>query len=166
MSSVHEESEDDPASLKDFQMNKTHAVTAIFKDAMVAFPIDTSAAQSAFKSSAELNEKISTVALTAVEKSRVISQQWTQDSLKNLPEVSKAKTAPPDYIQAMTDFAAEFSESATEHMVAFTDIAKAAQAETVELMMAACKSFGEEATSGARTSDKDATSASKTVAAK
>lgn len=147
-------------------MNKTPDMTAMFKDAMAAFPIDASAAEGAFKSSAELNEKISTVAQTAVEKSTAISQQWTQDTLKGLSDVSKAKSAPADYMQAMTDFAAGYSKAATEHMTAFADIAKKAQADTLELVTAAGKTFGEEATSAAKTASKGATSATKTAAAK
>lgn len=147
-------------------MNNTHDATAMFKDAMTAFPIDASAAEGAFKSSAELNEKISTVALTAAGKSATIAQQWTQQSLKSLSDVSKAKSEPTDYMQAMTDFAAGFSKMATEHMTAFAENAKQAQTETLELFMAAGKNFGEEVTSAAKTATKDATSSSKTTATK
>ncbi len=147
-------------------MNKTPDMTAMLKDAMAAFPIDASAAEGAFKSSSELNEKISTVAQSAVEKSTAISQQWTQDTLKGLSDVSKAKSAPADYMQAMTDFAAEYSKSATEHMTAFADIAKKAQADTLELMTAAGKNLGEDATSTAKAASKGATSATTTAATK
>jgi hypothetical protein len=147
-------------------MTKTPDLTAIFKDAMAAFPIDASAANGTFKSSAELNEKVSNVALTAVEKSTSISEKWTQDTLKGLSDVSKAKSAPADYMQAMTDFATNYSKAATEHMTAFAEIAKQAQAETLELMTAAGKDFGEEAASAAKTASKDAASAAKSASAK
>lgn len=147
-------------------MNNTHDTTAMFKDAMTAFPIDISAAEGALKSSAELNEKISTVALIAVGKSAAISQQWTQQSLKSLSDVSKAKSEPTDYMQAMTDFAAGFSKAATEHMTAFAENAKQAQTETLEILMAVGKNFGEEATSAAKTATKEATSGTKTNPAK
>lgn len=147
-------------------MTNTHDTTAKFKDAMTAFPIDASAAEGALKSCAELNEKISTVALTAVGKSAAIAQQWTQQSLKSLSDVTKAKPEPTDYMQVMTDFAAGFSKAATEHMTAFAENAKQAQTETLELFMAAGKNFSEEATSAAKTATKDATSDSKTNPAK
>ncbi len=147
-------------------MTKTPDMTAMLKDAMAAFPIDASATEGAFKSSAELNEKISTVAQTAVEKSTAISQQWTQETLKGLSDVSKAKSAPTDYMQAMTDFAAGYSKSATEHMTAFAEIAKQAQADTLELMTAAGKNLGEEATSTAKAASKDTTAAAKTASGK
>lgn len=147
-------------------MNNTDDTTAMLKDAMTAFPIDTSAAEGAFKSGAALNEKISTVALTAAEKSVAISQQWTQQSLKSLSDVSKAKPEPTDYLQAMTDFAAGFSKAATEHMTAFAENAQKAQKDTLELLMAAGKNFGEDATATVKAASKEATSASKTTAAK
>jgi hypothetical protein len=163
---VDADSRDGPASPKDFQMNNTHDTTAMLKGAMADLPIDTSAAEGAFKSSAELIEKISTVALNTVEKSAAISQQWTQHSLKSLLDVSNAKSAPTDYMQAMTDFAAGFSKAATEHMTAFADNAKNAQTDTLELLMAAGKNFGEEATSAAKTAGTGETFGSKTTAAK
>ncbi len=146
-------------------MTKTPDVTAMFKDAMAAFPIDASASQDAFKSSAELNEKISTVALTAAEKSTEISAQWSQETLKGLSDLTKAKSAPADYMQAMTDFITGYSKSATDHMTAFADIAKQAQAETFELMSAAGKTFGEDATAAAKKASKDATATAKTATA-
>ena len=85
--------------------------------------------------------------LGAVEKSTSISGKWTQDTLKGLSDVTKAKSAPADYMQAMTDFATNYSKVATEHMTAFAEIAKKAQADTLELITAAGKSFGEDATS-------------------
>jgi hypothetical protein len=147
-------------------MNKTPDMTAMLKDAMAAFPINASAAEGALKSSAELNEKISTVGQTAVEKSTEISQQWTQDTLKGLSDVSKAKPAPADYMQAMTEFVAGYSKSATEHMTAFAEIAQKAQADTLELMTAVGKNLSENATSAAKPASKDATSATKTAATK
>lgn len=147
-------------------MNKTLDTTTMHNDTMAAFPIDASAAEGAFKSSAELNEKMSSVASTAVEKSASISQQWTQETLKGLSDVSKAKPAPADYIQAMTDFATGYSKAATEHLTAFAEIAKKAQADTIELITAAGKTFGDETTSVAKTPSKDATSVTKTAAAK
>ena len=128
-------------------MTKTNDLTATFKDAMAAFPIDASAAEGAFKTTADLNEKISTVALTAAKDSTEISTKWAQDTLKGLSDVSKAKSQPTDYTQALTDFVSDYSKAATEHMTAFAEIAKKAQADTLELMTAAGKTFSEDATS-------------------
>ena len=147
-------------------MTKTPDMTAMFKDVMGAFPVDTAAMEEAFKTSATLNEKLSSVALTAAEKSNEISSKWTQDTLAKLAAMSKAKKEPADYAKAMTDFASATAEVAAEHMAAFAEIAKKAQMETVELMMAAGKDFSEDATAAVKKATNDATSAVKKAAAK
>jgi hypothetical protein len=141
-------------------------MTAIFKDVMGAFPVDTAALEDAFKNTASLNEKLSTVALAAAEKSTTISNKWTQDTLAKLADMSKAKAEPADYAKAMTDFASASAEVAAEHMAAFAEVAKKAQMDTVELIMAAGKNLSEDASAAVKKATTDATAAVKKAAAK
>lgn len=145
-------------------MTKTPDLTAVFKDVMGAFPVDTAAFEDAFKTSATLNEKLSAVALTAAEKSTEISNKWAQDTFAKLSEMSKAKAEPADYAKAMTDFASAYSETAAEHMAAFAEVAKKAQMDTVELMMAAGKDISEDAQAAVKKATKEVTSAAKKAA--
>lgn len=115
-------------------MTKTPDMAQMFKDAMEALPFDASAAEGTFKSSADLNEKIGAVSLSAAGKSATLSEKWAKETLKDISEVTKAKEAPADYMQAMSDFVTGYSKRATEHMAAFAEIAKEAQSNTVELM--------------------------------
>ncbi|MEQ6202590.1 phasin family protein [Sulfitobacter sp. HNIBRBA2951] len=124
----------------------TPDMTTMLKDMMGAFPVDTSSMEASFKTSATLSEKLSGVALTAVEKSTEISSKWTKDTVAKLSDMSKAKSEPADYAKAMTDFASAYSEAAAEHMASFAEVAKKVQMETVELMMAAGKDMSDEAT--------------------
>lgn len=126
-------------------MANTQDMTAMFKDMMGAFPVDTKAMEETFKTTTTLSEKLSQVALTAVEKSTEISSAWTKDTLAKLSEMSKAKAEPADYAKAMTDFASASAEISAEHMAAFAEIAKKVQMDTVELMMAAGKDLSEDA---------------------
>lgn len=142
-------------------MAKTQDLTAVLKDMMGAFPVDTSALEGAFKNGAELNEKLAGVALDAAEKSSEISSKWTKDTLAKLTEMSKAKSEPADYAKAMTDFASAQAEVAAENMAAFAEVAKKVQSETVELMMAASKDATEEATAAVKKATADATAAAK-----
>ena len=48
-------------------------MTAMFKDVLGAFPVDTTAFEAAFKNSAALNEKLTAVAMGAAEQSSEIS---------------------------------------------------------------------------------------------
>lgn len=147
-------------------MTKTVDMTAMFKDVMGSFPVDTSAMEGSFKTAASLNEKLSGVALTAAEKSSEISSKWAKETLSKMGEISKAKAEPADYAKAMTDFASANAESAAEHMAAFAEIAKKVQMETVELMMAAGKDMQEETTAAVKKATDGVTTAAKKASSK
>ncbi|MEL6608290.1 MAG: phasin, PhaP [Pseudomonadota bacterium] len=149
-------------------MAKTQDFTAMFKDMMGAFPVDTKAMEDAFKTQATMSEKMSAVALEAAEKSTEISAKWTKATLGKYSDVTKAKADAADYTKAMTDFASFSAETAAEHMAAFAEVAKKVQMETVELMLAAGKDMTEEATAAMTKVASEATAATKkaTAAAK
>jgi len=141
-------------------------MTAMLKDMMGAFPVDTKSMEASFKSTSALNEKLSGVALNAVEKSTEISSKWTKDTLAKMSEMSKAKAEPADYAKAMSDFASASAEVAAEHMAAFAEVAKKVQTDTVELMMAAGKDMSEDATAAMTKAGQDAQAAAKKATAK
>ena len=140
--------------------------TAMLKDMMGAFPVDTSAMEDVFKNTAALNEKLTAVALGAAEKSSEISTKWTKDTLSKLGDMSKAKEEPADYAKAMTDFASAQAEVAAENMAAFAEVAKKVQMETVELLMSAGKEATEEATAAVKKATNDVTAAAKKATSK
>ena len=147
-------------------MAKTQDFTAVMKDMMGAFPVDTASMEDAFKTTATLNEKLSGVALEAAEKSAEISNKWAKDTLAKLADMSKAKADPADYAKSVTDFASASAEVAAENMAAFAEIAKKVQMDTVELMMAAGKDITEDATAAVKKATNDVTTAAKKAAAK
>ena len=149
-------------------MAQTQDITAMMKEMMGAFPVDTKAMEDAFKTTATMNEKLSAVALEAAGKSTELSATWTKDTLSKLAEMSKAKAEPADYAKAITDFASGQAEVAAENMAAFAEIAKKVQMDTVELLMAAGKDFSEDATAAVKkaTDEMTATAKKATAAAK
>jgi hypothetical protein len=149
-------------------MAQTQDITAMMKEMMGAFPVDTKAMEDAFKTTATMNEKLSAVALEAAEKSTELSATWTKDTLSKLADMSKAKAEPADYAKAITDFASGQAEVAAENMAAFAEIAKKVQMDTVELLMAAGKDFSEDATAAMKkaTDEMTATAKKATAAAK
>ena len=140
--------------------------TAVFKDMMGSFPVDTKAMEDAFKSQTTLAEKMSAVALDAANKSTELSAKWTTETLGKMTSVSAAKSEPADYAKSMTDFASASAESAAEHMAAFAEIAKKVQTQTLELMMAAGKDATEEMTAAAKKATTEATAAVQKATAK
>lgn len=147
-------------------MANTQDFTAMMKDMMGAFPVDTKAMEESMKSVATLNEKLATVALGAAEKSSEISSKWTKDTIAKIQAMTKAKAEPADYAKAMTYFASTAAEAAAEHMAAFAEVAKKLQMDTVELLMAAGKDVAEDASAAVQKVTKDATAAVKKTAAK
>ena len=147
-------------------MTKTQDFTAVFKDMMGSFPVDTKAMEDAFKSQTTLTEKMSAVALEAANKSTELSAKWTSETLGKFQSVSAAKADPADYARSATDFATATSEAAAEHMAAFAEIAKKVQTQTMELFMAAGKDMSEDMTAAAKKATTDAASAVQKAAAK
>jgi hypothetical protein len=145
---------------------KTTDFTKIMSDMMGAFPMDMTAMNDAFKTSAAMGEKMSKVALDAAEKSTDLSAKWTKDTIAKMADVTTVKAEPTDYTKAMTDFASAQAEMAAEHMAAFAEIAKKVQMETVELMMAAGKEATEEAPAAVKKATAEVTTAAKKAAAK
>jgi hypothetical protein len=151
---------------EELTMATTQDFTAMMKDMMGAFPVDTKSFEESFKTSATLNEKLSGVALEAAEKSTDLSTKWTKDTLSKMAALTKVKAEPADYAKAMTDFATATAEMAAENMATFAEIAKKAQTETVELMMAAGKDMAEETSAAVQKAAKETTAAAKKAAAK
>lgn len=126
-------------------MANTPDFTKNFQDMMSKLPVDTSSASEAFKSQTVLGEKMSRVALTAAERSAEISSQWTRDAIARLGELSSAKDQPADYAKAMSDFASQAAELASQHMAAYAEVAKKLQMDTVDLMLNAGKDAASDA---------------------
>lgn len=147
-------------------MTKTQDFTKIMQDMMAAFPVDTKAVEEAFKSSTEMGEKLSKVALEAADKSAEISSKWTKDTIARLGTVSAAKADVADYGKAMTDFASASAETASENMAAFAEVAKKVQMETVELMLASGKDFSEDASAAVKKATEEVSKATKAATSK
>ena len=140
--------------------------TKLMKDMLGAFPVDTSAVQDAFKTQATFADKMSKVVLEAAEKSTEISAGWTKSTIGKRGVVTNVKDDPADYTKAMTDFASAQAEMSAESMAAFAEIAKKVQMETVELMLAAGKDMGDEATKAVKKATNDVAAAAKKATAK
>jgi hypothetical protein len=140
---------------------KTQDFTAIMKDMMGSFPVDTKAMDDAIKTHSSLNEKLSAVSLTAAQKSTDLSAKWAQDTLSKMTALNTAKAEPADYAKSVSDFASASAEAAAEHMASFAEIAKSVQTEALELMMSAGKDMGEDMSAAAKKATDDVTAAAK-----
>ena len=135
--------------------------TKMMQDMMGTMSMDPKAMQDAFKTQAAMGEKMSKVVLEAAEKSAEISNQWTKQTLAKMGEMSTVKADPSDYTKSMTDFTSASAEMAAEHMAAYAEVAKRVQMDTVELMLAAGKDMGAEATAAMQKTTSQMTAAAK-----
>ncbi|PID35759.1 MAG: Phasin [Rhodobacterales bacterium] len=147
-------------------MANSQDYTKMFQDMLANFPVDMSSMEGAFKSQAELAEKLSKVALDAADKSTEISTKWTKNTLGKMGDVTAVKDDAAEYTKALSDFASAQAEMASEHMAAFAEVAKKVQAETVELMLAAGKEAGEEAQAAVKKATEEVTKAAKQATTK
>jgi hypothetical protein len=145
-------------------MTKPQDFSKVLQDMVSQFPVDTAALKDVYKNSAVLGEKMTKVALEAAEKSNDISSKWAKETIAKFGELSKAKSEPTDYTKAFSDFASASAELAAENLAAFAEVAKKAQTETVELMLAAGKDFSEEATAAVKKATADVQTAAKKAA--
>lgn len=142
-------------------MTKPQDFSKVLQDMVSQFPVDTAALKDAYKNSAVLGEKMTKVALEAAEKSNDISSKWAKETIAKFGELSKAKSEPTDYTKAFSDFASASAELAAENLAAFAEVAKKAQTETVELMLAAGKDLQEDATAAVKKATEEVTAAAK-----
>ena len=80
--------------------------------------------------------------------------------------MAKAKADPAEYAKAVTDFASTQAEVTAENLAAYAEVAKKAQMDAVELLMATGKEVSEEAGKAVKTATNNVTAAAKKAAAK
>ena len=113
---------------------QTQDFEAMLRNAMDAFPVKGDAFEAGFKRSAELNEKLTQIAVDAAGRSTELSSEWTKDTLARVTDLTRAKQDPADYAQSFADFGAKQAEATMERMTAFAEIAKATQMATIEAL--------------------------------
>ena len=147
------------------KMTKTaNEYTKMVKEMMGAFPVDAGAFNDAFKNQASVADKMSKVVLDAAEKSTEISAGWAKATIGKFGNVTNAKEDPVDYSKAMAEFASAQAEMSAESLAAFAEVAKKVQMETVELMLAAGKDLGSDASKAVKKAAEEMSAAAEKVA--
>ena len=109
----------------------------MFTDFMGVVPFDTKAFEDAFKDSASFNEKFARVVVAAAGKNTDVYTKWTKDTSMKITGLAQVNFDPAEYAKFMTDFASSQAEVAAENITVFAEVAKKAQIDSVEIMMAA-----------------------------
>ncbi len=145
--------------------NDTQDYTKLMQDMFSAFPMDMNTVQEAFKAQAAFGEKLSRLALDAAAKTTDISGKWTRETIAGAADMARLKADPADYTKAVSGFASAQAELAAENVAALAEVAKTAQMETVDLLLAAGKDLGEDAAAAVKKATGDMAKAAKKAAA-
>ena len=92
-----------------------------------------------FKKSAEFQEKVSQIALKAIQNGNEVTGTWTTETLGRLENVVSAKSETADYAKAIGSFSSAQIESTSEKMAEYAEIARKAQIDTMEIFLSAGK---------------------------
>jgi hypothetical protein len=91
----------------------------------------------AMKPMADYQAKLSQITLDAAKKNLAAGQAMVNETMDALDRLAKAGHEATDMAAASSEFAAEQAKAMPKHMAAFVDIAKAAQAEAMDVMLSA-----------------------------
>ena len=145
-------------------MAKTQDYTQVVNDMLNALPIDVAELEKTFKSTAKLNEQLSGVVLEAADQSNEISSKWAKNTIAKMVKISKAKADPADYAKALTDFASAAADEATRNFAGLAEVAKKAQTDSTEILMAAGKNAADQASAAVQKATDEAAKAAKKAA--
>ena len=120
-------------------MNKLNEFSKLYAEAMMNFVPNPASFSDTFRKSAEFGEKMSNVSLKAAQGSVQVASNWSADTLEQLGAVVAAKDEAADYAKAAGEFASRSVETATAQMSALAEVAKNAQIESVEAILATGK---------------------------
>ena len=109
-----------------------------------AFNMDTKMFDGAAKNIAEFNVKFSKIALAAAKKNADLTASWTAETLKSVETANIVQKDSSDYAAVVSDFASAQAHALPEKLSAYAEIAKAAQLQAVELLVAAGKDVQKE----------------------
>ena len=137
-------------------MMTANDMNKMWTDMMGSFPVDTSAWKDAYRTQADLAEKMSRIVLDAAETSTDLSAQWTKDTISKMQGAVSVREEPAEYTKAMSDFASTQAEMTAETMARFAEIAKKVQTETVEAMLSVGKESADKATAFTKKAADDA----------
>jgi hypothetical protein len=91
----------------------------------------------AMKPMADYQAKLSQITLDAAKKNLATGQAMVNETMDALDRLAKSGPEATDMAAASSEFAAKQGKAMQKHMAAFVDIAKMAQAEAMEVILAA-----------------------------
>ncbi len=120
-------------------MNQFQDYTRAFSDMASQLPLSPAAINDACQKAAAGFEKAASIALNATAEVVDINDRWAKDTLARAKGVAAEKPSPEDMAKAMQDYASSSWEASAQYLASYTEVARKAQMEAVELAMGATR---------------------------
>lgn len=130
--------------------SKTNDFTKAIENMFAGNLPDMSAFTDATKGATDFGTKLSQIAIAAAEKNAELTSVWTKQAFAKFEEASKVQADPAAYAKLVSDLANESAKTSPEQIAAFAEVAKKAQQDTVELVMAAGQEIQAETTAAVK----------------
>ena len=120
-------------------MNQFQDYSKAFSNIASYFPLSPTTMNDNYLKVTENFGKAVNIALNAASEVVDINDKWARDSLAKAKVVSDEKPSPENYTKAMQDYASSSWEASTQYLASYTEVARKAQMDTVELVIGSTK---------------------------
>ena len=108
-------------------------------DMASSFPLAPTSVKDTYQKAAENFEQATSIALNAASEVVAINDKWAKDTLARAKEVSRDNLAPEHVTKTFQDYASASWETSAQYLASYTEIARKAQMDAVELALGSAK---------------------------
>lgn len=120
-------------------MNQFQDYSKAFSNLASYLPLSPDTLNENYQKSAENFGKAVNIALNAASEVVDINDKWARDTLARAKVVSEEKPSPENFTKSLQDYASSSWEASTQYLASYTEVARKAQMDTVELVIGSTK---------------------------
>ena len=120
-------------------MNQFQDYTKAFSNMASHLPLSPATMNDAYQKTAANMEKAVSIALNAASEVVDINDRWAKDTLARARDVAEEKPSPENMVKTMQDYASSSWEASAQYLASYTEVARKAQMDAVELAIGAAK---------------------------
>ena len=120
-------------------MNNFQDYTKAFSNMASYLPLSPATMNDTYQKATANFEKAVNIALNATSEVVDINDKWAKDTLARAKDVAEEKPSPENMVKAMQDYASSSWEASAQYLASYTEVARKAQMDAVELAIGAAK---------------------------
>ncbi len=121
-------------------MNSYQDFTKAFSNFANYFPMANGSMSDTYQKAGKNVEKVTSIALTAASECVEINDKWAKDTLDRAKSFVSSSPSPENWAKTVQDYASETMEASTQFIASYTEVARKAQMDAVELALDSAKS--------------------------